>query len=170
MYKQNRNQTASERAVKRREVNITPAECVNVFSRAAIYLRAKVLLHSLPPPLKREVKQRDNITRFEGIAFHTRGPEAEICRYAKQTHTGGEEDNTLFMASRMSLKQIQTEGKKEKKWIDFGCDMLQLTLFVACRINAIQREKKKKIDWLWIAFPRSVHFIDLLPRVRDTKS
>lgn len=45
--------------------------------------------------------------------------------------------------------------------------MLQLTLFLACRINAIQRRIKNR--WLWIAFPRSVHFIDLLPHVRDTK-
>lgn len=45
----------------------------------AIYLQVKVLLHSVLP-VKREVKQRDNITRFEGIAFYTYGPEAEICR------------------------------------------------------------------------------------------
>lgn len=48
-----------------------------------------------------EVKQRDNITRFEGIAFHTCGPEAEICRYTKK--------NPVKRRSRINMQQKENK-------------------------------------------------------------
>lgn len=92
---------------KRRTPCLQSVEMYFSGTQAMIYLQTKVLLHSLfqgKKKKKKEVKQRDNITRFEGIAFHPCGPRAEICRYTKIHHTKEEEENTFFISSRISLK------------------------------------------------------------------
>lgn len=86
MYKQQCNQKGKTKGKRGGEVWTFVASHTQ---ELAIYLQAEVLARSFLSG-KKEVKQRDKITQFERIAFHTCGPEP---KYAgrKKTHTASKE-------------------------------------------------------------------------------